>query len=46
MDVEVLDFDLAASVAECAGKDFGEDSVPASRALGDHGQRRGRRPGE
>jgi hypothetical protein len=24
VDVEVLDFDLATSVAECAGKDFGE----------------------
>jgi hypothetical protein len=32
VDVEVLDFDLAASVAECAGKDFGEPActVPAS----------------
>lgn len=35
VDVEVLDFDLAAPVAECAGKDFGEAAcaVPASCSL-------------
>jgi hypothetical protein len=35
VDVKVLDFDLAAPVAECAGKDFGEAActVPASCSL-------------
>ncbi|WP_405512315.1 hypothetical protein [Streptomyces canus] len=35
MDVKVLDFDLAAALAECAGKGFGEaaGTVPASCSL-------------
>ncbi|MCX4596974.1 hypothetical protein OG819_47305 [Streptomyces sp. NBC_01549] len=33
--MEVLDFDLAAAVAECSGKEFGETActVPALRSL-------------